>query len=70
MFVYSARFVTCSISVFYGLKTSNILGAQTCLCQQFQLNYPNIKLIIMEGCPRSRNDEEMFKAAFLGFDNI
>ncbi len=26
-------------------------------------NYPNIKLIIMEDCPGSRNDEEMFKAA-------
>ena len=26
-------------------------------------NYPNIKLIIMEDCPGSRNDEELFKAA-------
>ena len=34
--------------------------------QQFEKlieNYPNIKLIIMEDCPGSRNDEEMFKAA-------
>jgi hypothetical protein len=26
-------------------------------------NYPNISLIIMEDCPGSRNDEELFKAA-------
>ena len=34
--------------------------------QQFEKlieNYPNIRLIIMEDCPGSRNDEEMFKAA-------
>ena len=34
--------------------------------QQFEKlisNYPNIKLIIMEDCPGSRNDEQMFKAA-------
>ena len=34
--------------------------------QQFEkliTNYPDISLIIMEDCPGSRNDEEMFKAA-------
>ncbi len=36
--------------------------------QQFEKlleNYPNIRLILMEECPGSRNDEEMFKAAMM-----
>ena len=36
--------------------------------QQFEKlleNYPNIRLIMMEECPGSRNDEEMFKAALM-----
>ena len=32
--------------------------------------YPNIKLLIMEECPGSRNDEELFKAAAMVKENL
>jgi hypothetical protein len=37
--------------------------------EKFVNKYPNIKLLIMEECPGSRNDEELFKAAAMLKEN-